>query len=106
MLSGRAAPLAVACSTMVGFAVPAGAAIPAGNLVINPGAEDGAAATDDVHVFAPDFPWSTTPGFTQVAYGTAGFPSVQVAESIGGGKALFAGGPSNASSSAEQTVDV
>jgi hypothetical protein len=106
MSLGRVVLLVVFLFTVVGLAAPAGAAIPAGNLIINPGAEGGAAATDDVHVFAPDFPWSTSTGFTQVAYGTAGFPSVQVANSIGGGNAFFAGGPSNASSSAEQTVDV
>jgi hypothetical protein len=91
---------------VAGLAAPAAAAIPAGNLVVNPGAEDGGAATDDAQVFAPDFPWSTSAGFTQVTYGTAGFPSMQVAASIGGGNAFFAGGPANAGSTAEQSVNV
>jgi hypothetical protein len=32
---------------------PAGALVPAGNLVVNLGAEQGSAATDDFHGFAP-----------------------------------------------------
>lgn len=96
----------LALLVMAGVAGRADAAIPAGNLIENPGAELGAASTNAVEVSAPDFPWSTSSSFTQVAYGTEGFPSLQSGIGTGGASAFFAGGPANASSSATQRVDV
>jgi hypothetical protein len=71
---------------------PAGALVPAGNLVVNPGAEQGSAATDEFHVFAPPS-WSASAGVTQLKYGTSAFPGIDVSNQIGGGSAFFAGGP-------------
>jgi len=87
-------------------AAPAGAVIPAGNLIDNPGAELGARASNDTEVSPPDSPWTTRSNFTQVAYGSTGFPSLQVSAAFGGGEAFFAGGPANASSRAVQRIDV
>src|SRR4051812_43100571 len=72
-------------------AAPAGAVVPAGSLTINGGAESGPAATDSSGVFAPPG-WATTGAFTQVAYGTSGFPDAAASATFGGGKNFFAGG--------------
>ncbi len=85
---------------------PAAAAVPAGNLVADPGAEQGGAATDAADVVAPPAPWVPEGPFTQVAYGAPDFPSTAVADSIGGGTAFFAGGPDATTTSAEQNLDV
>ena len=85
----------VVLSSCLAMAAPAGADIPAGNLIVNPGAEVGAAANDSFEAAKPPgAPWGTGPRFTQVAYGASGtnFPTTQVAGSIGGGSAFFAGG--------------
>ena len=69
---------ALAASSLV---APAAATVPAGNLLADPGAEQGGAATDSAHVVAPPAPWVPEGPFTQVAYGTPDFPSTAVAES-------------------------
>ena len=91
---------------LAGYPGPAGAALPEGNLIENPGAEFGAVSFNATDVAAPDFPWSASSNFTQVAYGTDGFPSLQSGIGTGGASAFFAGGPANASSAATQRVDV
>ncbi len=69
---------------------------PAGNVLSNPGAEAGTAASDDRSSPAPPG-WSRTGMFTFVRYGTlAGlvpFPSERVAEVTSAGDAFFAAGP-------------
>ncbi len=95
------APLATAA---LAWAPLAGAAIPQGNLVQNPGAEQSAAPVSDTGV-APPTGWETSPNFTVMAYGRTNFPSTLVGNSIGGGTNFFAGGPANASSVAVQFVD-
>ena len=80
------AAVALACAPF------AGAAIPQGNLVQNPGAEQPAAPASDTGV-APPTGWSPSPGFTVMAYGRTGFPSTSVGDGIGGGTNFFAGGP-------------
>ena len=79
-----------------------------GNLLANPGAEQGTAAHDDTA--SPALPrWRRTGGFTSVRYGTVvgpfAFPSLEVAAALGAGDAFFAAGPSGAAS-AKQVVDV
>jgi len=76
-----------------------------GNLLRNGGAEEGAAATDKASA-RPVIGWATMPSFTPVAYGTPAVPSTAEAARIGGGAALFAGGPNTPGSMAIQDVDV
>ena len=80
----------------------------AGNLLANPGAEQGTAAEDDTASPAPPR-WRRTGGFTSVRYGTVvglvAFPSLDAASVLGAGDAFFAGGPSGAAT-ATQVVDV
>jgi hypothetical protein len=80
----------------------------AGNLLANPGAEQGTAATDDRASPAPPR-WTRTGAFTSVRYGTVAgvfaFPSLDAAAALGAGHAFFAAGPSGAAS-LRQVVDV
>jgi hypothetical protein len=80
----------------------------AGNLLANPGAEQGTAADDDSASPAPPR-WRRTGGFTSVRYGTVvgpfAFPSVEASAALAAGDAFFAGGPSGAAT-ATQVVDV
>jgi hypothetical protein len=79
--------------------------VPAGNLVKNPGAEEGPGSPNSTQ--APAIPgWTTTPSFTAVKYGASSFPTTALSAQIGGGQNFFAGGPNNARSTATQTVDV
>jgi hypothetical protein len=79
-----------------------------GNLLANPGAEQGTAASDDRAGPAPPR-WTRTGAFTSVRYGTVSgafaFPTLPAAALLGGGDAFFAGGPSGAAS-LRQVVDV
>jgi hypothetical protein len=88
---------------LLAFAPAAAAEVPTGNLVVNGGAEDGAAAVGDADVAPPDSPWNASAGFTQHTYG-GDFISTSVAQRIGGGNAFFAGGPGAASSNATQSI--
>lgn len=86
-------------------AAPASAAVPSGNLLRDPGAEEGELAVNTTAVSPPPAPWITgrAASFTQVAYGSPGFP----ASPGGGGNGFFAGGPQAAATeSAVQLVDV
>jgi hypothetical protein len=83
----------------------ASAAIPAGNLLVNPGAEAGPGATDASTIVAPPG-WTVESTFTAVAYGTPDFPTAADATALGGGANFFAGGPGGATSAATQVVDV
>jgi hypothetical protein len=80
----------------------------AGNLLSNPGAEQGTPAADDRASPAPPH-WRRTGGFTSVRYGTVvglvAFPSLDAASVLGAGDAFFAAGPSGAAG-ATQVVDV
>jgi hypothetical protein len=79
-----------------------------GNLLRNPGAEQGVAATDDRASPAPPH-WTRTGAFTSVRYGTVSgafaFPSLNAAATVRGGQAFFSGGPGRAAS-LRQVVDV
>ena len=100
---------AVACCALLAVlgASPAGAAIPAGNVIQNPGAEADTGSTDgncggdlDVSAWAPE-----TGAFSAVQYGIGEFPSAAVSSAIGGGSSLFTGGCASPSSG-EQTADL
>src|SRR3954454_6606676 len=97
-------PLAALAAAML-LAAPASAALPAGNLVVNPGAEAGPGATDSGG--QPALPgWTVTSTFTAVAYGTPEFLTTDDAAKLGGGANFFVGGPGGEVSSASQTIDV
>jgi hypothetical protein len=86
-------------------AAPAGATVPSGNLVVNPGAEAGAGAADaSTQVPVPG--WSVESAFTAVQYGAPDFPTAADSAALGGGANFFAGGPATALSAATQVIDV
>jgi hypothetical protein len=80
----------------------------AGNLLANPSAEQGAAATDD-RASPPPPRWTRTGAFTSVRYGTVSgafaFPSLDAAVTVRGGRSFFSAGPGRAAS-LRQVVDV
>jgi hypothetical protein len=87
-------------------AAPSGlAAIPGGNLIVNPGAEAGPGSTDSSTVSAPPG-WTVESSFTAVAYGAPDFLTTADSAALGGGANFFAGGPDSAASAATQVVDV
>jgi hypothetical protein len=105
-MTRHASALAIVIALLA--AGPAGATLPSGNLVRNPGAEDGRAAVDSVHNFTPPG-WSTvdmfSPNPTAVRYGTpGGFPSTSVSTAIGGDESFFAGGPATGSNVYKNTA--
>jgi hypothetical protein len=55
---------------------------------------------------APPAPWITAGPLEQIAYGTAGFPAAAESQRIHGGAGFLSGGPSTASSSTAQHVDL
>jgi hypothetical protein len=90
---------------MVVGAPAAGAAVPTGNLLPNPGAEagSGSASGNDlvtipgwtrVSVYGGSPQASEGPGPTVVRYGAPAFPTVAQGAALGGGTNFFAGGPS------------
>jgi hypothetical protein len=98
----------LALAAALAIAGPAGAALPAGNIVQNGDAEGGPGATNVTDVFAPPG-WNALPNFTAVVYGTDEFPGTDVSSAIGGGSNFFAGGPDNGfggSTAATQTIDL
>jgi hypothetical protein len=80
----------------------------AGNLIANPGAEQGTAATDDRASPAPPH-WTRTGAFTSVRYGTVAgafpFPSLAAAVAVRGGHTFFTAGPGGAAA-LRQVIDV
>src|SRR3954451_24201945 len=99
----RAALPALALGLIV--AAPARAEIPPGNLVVNPGADGAAGATDSSGVVGIPG-WSTEANFTAVRYGTPDFLTAADSAKWSGGANFFAGGPGTPASAATQTVDV
>ena len=81
-------------------------AIASGNLLINPGAESGPAS--DVGDAVDNVPgWTVVDGFTVVTYNDVfGGPDVVSPGPASRGLNYFAGGPSNALSTATQTIDL
>ena len=102
-----------ACLVAAGLASGTSTALPSGNLLQNPGAEDGAGSQDGVQP-VPIPGWKTAvvkadgsrAGFTAIAYGATNFPDATVGAAINGGKNFFAGGDNTIVSTASQTVDV
>ena len=86
-------------------AAPAGAVVPGGNLLVNPGAEAGPGAPDSSQQL-PLPGWTVESTFTAVQYGTSGFPTIPDSATLGGGVNFFAGGPGGALSAATQVVNL
>src|SRR6185312_10097109 len=90
------------------------AAVPAGNLIVNGGAESGTGSSDSATTAPVPIPgWATTTNITEHTYDPAGsteFPDVNVSAAIGGSGQFFAGGPANGAGNtvetATQVVDV
>jgi hypothetical protein len=102
-MHGRVSLAALAAALLL--AAPASAELPAGNLVVNPGAEAGPGAANSSD--QPALPgWNVTSTFTAVAYGAPDFLTTDDAAKLGGGANFFAGGPGGEVSSAAQTIDV
>ena len=95
-----AASLLVFLLASAGAGAGGGGAIPSGNLLANPNAEQGQAATNSTERFDPPG-WQLGPGgstVTEVRYGTPDFPTLADSAAIGGGSAFFAGGPQGSGS--------
>ena len=96
------------------LATPLGArpgAIPGGNLVVNPGAEDSPGT--NVHTVVKPVGWTTTGNLSTYLYAAkeGDFLTQAFAATIGGGKNFFSGGPGDNSGqqtthTATQTIDV
>ncbi|HEY7620840.1 MAG TPA: hypothetical protein VH834_13780 [Solirubrobacteraceae bacterium] len=99
----RASLVALAVALVV--AAPAGAAVPSGNLLVNPGAEAGPGAPNSSGIVAPPG-WSVESNFTVVQYGAPDFLTVADSAALGGGANFFAGGTTNPASAATQIVNV
>ena len=86
-------------------AAPAGAVVPGGNLLVNPGADAGPGAPDSSQQL-PLPGWTVESTFTAVQYGTSGFPTIPDSATLGGEVNFFAGGPGGALSAATQVVNL
>ena len=97
--------IALAAAALLALPSAAGAVVPQGNIVVNPGAEAGPGATNVTD--KPSLPgWSTTGSMTAVRYGAVDFPTLEDGSRAAGDSNFFAGGPGSASASAQQTIDV
>jgi hypothetical protein len=112
VVAGGVLTLAIAAALLVAAPLAAhSSAIPPGNLVQNPGAED-SPGTDVATVVKPTG-WVTTGNLSAWTYAPAegDKPTKAFAATIGGGKNFFAGGPGDNSGkqtthTATQTIDV
>lgn len=96
----------VAAVAVLAVAAPsAGAAIPQGNLLSDPGGEGLPGAPDASTVVAPPG-WVPSGNFSLVQYGAPAFLTVADGARLDGGQNFFAGGPDSPSSAASQVVDV
>jgi hypothetical protein len=96
--------LATLAATLL-LAAPAAAAVPAGNLVVNPGAEAGTGANDS-STQLPLPGWTVESTFTAVKYGAPDFLTLEDGVRLAGGANFFAGGPGGEVSAASQIIDV
>jgi hypothetical protein len=102
-MHGRVSLATLAAALLL--AAPASATLPPGNIVVNPGAEAAAGATDsEKQVPLPG--WTVTGPFTAVAYDTPAFLTKDDATRLGGGANFFAGGPDGDVNTASQLINV
>ena len=112
-LTGRRSSVAVlaiaavtVCALLVAGPLQAQpSALPAGNLIQNPGGEADPTANDSNTVIPPQG-WTTTGTFTSIRYGAPDFLTTAFAAQIGGGTNFFSGGRNAPLSTATQTIDV
>lgn len=97
----------VACLALLLLAQSGQAAIPSGNVIKNPGAEQDTGSTDTACGGDVDSKeWDAETGaFTVVKYGTGAFPSSAEGARIGGGANFFSGGCAGPAT-ADQTYDL
>jgi hypothetical protein len=111
-LIAACATVAAASLAVASVGSGGGGALPAGNLLQNPGAEDGTCSPSGEPVAIPG--WTTavvnadgpSAGFTAVCYGSSEFADATVSAAVNGGNSFFAGGQNTILSTASQTVDV
>ncbi len=98
--------LLTAVAGVLSVAPSAGATVPAGNLILNPGAEAAPGATSSgAKVAVPN--WTPTTTFTSVSYAAgSGFPDATEAARIGGGTNFFSGGPDSDTATGTQDINV
>lgn len=96
------AAASLVCCSAVTFATPLNT-----NIIVNGDAEASAGAPDFATTSAPSS-WLVTSNFSAVQYAAGSAVDLNTADSIavGGGTNYFAGGPSNASASAAQIIDI
>jgi len=90
---------AAAVALVAALTLAAGAqGYPTGNLILNPGAEEGPASADGSTIFVPPYwiPKDAYSRVTSVAYGAPGFLTADQGAAYGGGRSFFAGGPPEA----------
>jgi hypothetical protein len=102
-MHGRVSLATIAAALV--FAAPASAAVPSGNLVVNPGAE-AAEGANDSSTQLPLPGWTVESTLTAVKYGAPDFLTFEDGVRLGGGSNFFAGGPGGAVSAASQVIDV
>jgi hypothetical protein len=100
--------IAAICSTaLLALGTCAQATVLSTNLIVNPGAEASVGASNFASTAAPSG-WTTTSAFTAVQYAAGGTGDLNAAVSaaVGGATNYFTGGPSNAGSTASQTINI
>jgi hypothetical protein len=102
---GRLLAALAALGLFLAAAAPAGAVVPSGNLVVNPGAEAAPGAAD-ASTQLPLPGWTVESTFTAVQYGAPSFLTAADGAALGGGVNFFAGGPGGATAAATQIIDV
>jgi Ca2+-binding RTX toxin-like protein len=82
------------------------ASVPAGNLVLNPGAEEGTGENDSTGATIPH--WGASGHFSAVKYASTvdGYPTATDSNAIGGGANFFSGGSADVTSQASQLIDI
>src|SRR4051812_46431035 len=97
--------LLAAAALTFGASGVASAAVPAGNLIQNPGADEATGETDSNGAAIPQ--WGTAGHLSAVKYGAgSGFPTVPDGMSIGGGANFFSGGINDTISIGDQIIDI
>ncbi|MCC6877107.1 MAG: hypothetical protein IT378_22575 [Sandaracinaceae bacterium] len=95
---------ALACLSVGWLAACAGRGESSGNLVANPGAEEGASTFDASPIDVPG--WQVIDGASVVAYGSPDYPSSLHPGPPARGSSFFAGGASSDASALTQAIDV
>jgi Ca2+-binding RTX toxin-like protein len=100
---------AAVAAMALAFMLPgvAQASVPAGNLILNPGAEEGAGENDSFGAVIPH--WEGASGhLSAVKYASTvdGYPTATDSSAIGGGANFFSGGSNDMTSQGTQLIDI